>query len=191
MSNDWDVGGFPARSAAGEGPASQTASAEEAGAVFDGEPMMVLVETTAPLEEVAIIISADERDVEASKNQQTGLGLMAVSVSQPVLLVDVALADGDGYALRFRSALNPMGDDGQRMVERLAGQETLQLIFYTPHGEPLGRRILSLDRSIHNGLVQTLSLCEGVQANEETWFASIKTLDEAGMLLPGAGLEES
>lgn len=96
----------------------------------------------------------------------------------PVALVHLTLFDRPASPLTLEVLLNPLSEDGRGLIEGLASQPTLAVLFYDRvTGDAIGRRVLPVAPSFRAAPQAILEhVGEGPNTTPERWRRAVATV---------------
>lgn len=120
---------------------------ERYGVRFNGEAWVLIVPLAAPLEETAFAAGLAPEIVLASAGRPTGMQMLLLNTPYgSVLRFSIVMFDDLEQPFELRLPVNPAPQGAAEMLSMLAGQETVQILFFdASSGEQIGRRILPFD----------------------------------------------
>lgn len=149
------------------------------GAVFDGDDWMMCLQIEEPLAETSLVVACERGLPARSENLPTGLAASMFETSHGYAL-QLLLTVFDPSPWPFDVLLNPARSAGRPMVEQLAGQETLQILFFDRFtGESLRRRLISMTGEFQQTLKQISRVTANYDTTPERWERTVKAVSGA------------
>jgi hypothetical protein len=149
------------------------------GAKFDGSSWLMLTQTSEPLPETVFALATTPDVVTQTSDRPTGIDLRAAETPYGLVVQFViTLLDQPVRPLRIDVLVNPAPDAGLEMLQELARQDMVQILFFDANAaELITRRIIPAAPQIRAGLRQVCALGSKTSSDAQRWQNAIRAVE--------------